>query len=77
MVATEWAEYGQLDWPALAAAMRGTLVYDTRAVVDVEAARRAGLRVERLGRPRGCGRGSAGGAASPVREPASSSASES
>jgi UDPglucose 6-dehydrogenase len=51
VVATEWADYGELDWAAAAAAMRGSLVYDTRAVVDVEAARAAGLRVERLGRP--------------------------
>jgi UDPglucose 6-dehydrogenase len=51
VVATEWAEYGQLDWPALSAAMRGSLVYDTRAIVDVAAATAAGLRVERLGRP--------------------------
>ncbi len=51
VVATEWPDYGRLDWQALAAAMRGTLVYDTRAVVDVDAARAAGLRVERLGRP--------------------------
>jgi UDPglucose 6-dehydrogenase len=51
VVATEWAEYGQLDWAEIAAAMRGTLVYDTRAVVDVEAAGAAGLTVVRLGRP--------------------------
>lgn len=51
VVATEWPDYSRLDWPALAGAMRGTLVYDTRAVVDVEAARAAGLQVERLGRP--------------------------
>ena len=42
VVVTEWAEYGAIDWVAAAAAMRGTLVYDTRGVVDVEAARRAG-----------------------------------
>lgn len=52
VVATEWAEYGQLDWPALSATMRGSLVYDTRAIVDVAAATAAGLRVERLGRRR-------------------------
>ncbi|MDO8485174.1 MAG: nucleotide sugar dehydrogenase [Candidatus Limnocylindrales bacterium] len=79
VVATEWAEYGQLDWPALASAMRGTLVYDTRAVVDVESAQAAGLQVERLGRP------SAGmdqppeavPASASIPEPASSSASDS
>ena len=51
VVATEWADYRTLDWVAAAAAMRGTLVYDTRGVVDVERARAAGLRLERLGRP--------------------------
>ena len=51
VVATEWAEYHALDWAAIAAAMRGRLVYDTRGIVDVDAARQAGFRVERLGRP--------------------------
>jgi UDPglucose 6-dehydrogenase len=51
VVATEWADYHTLDWVAGAAAMRGRLVYDTRGVVDVDAARAAGLRLERLGRP--------------------------
>jgi UDPglucose 6-dehydrogenase len=59
VVVTEWAEYGAIDWVAAAATMRGMLVYDTRAIVDVEAATRAGLRVERLGRP-GAGQPSAG-----------------
>ena len=51
VVATEWADYRALDWEAVAAAMRGRLVYDTRAVVDVDAAQAAGLTVVRLGRP--------------------------
>jgi UDPglucose 6-dehydrogenase len=51
VIATEWADYRALDWSAGAAAMRGTLVYDTRDVVDVVEARAAGLRLERLGRP--------------------------
>ena len=63
VVATEWLDYGRLDWPALAGAMRGTLVYDTRAVVDVEAARAVGLQVERLGRP---GAGAGASAAQPA-----------
>ena len=62
IVVTEWAEYGAIDWVAGAASMRGTLIYDTRGVVDVDAARRAGLRVERLGRP-GAGQPGAGVAA--------------
>jgi UDPglucose 6-dehydrogenase len=59
VVVTEWAEYGAIDWMTAAAAMRGTLVYDTRGIVDAESARRAGLRVERLGRP-GVGQPSSG-----------------
>jgi UDPglucose 6-dehydrogenase len=49
LVATEWAEFGSLDWRAIAGRMTGTLVYDSRDVVDVEAVRAAGLRIERLG----------------------------
>jgi UDPglucose 6-dehydrogenase len=51
VVATEWADYGTIDWVAAAAAMRGTLIYDTRGVVELASARAAGLRLERLGRP--------------------------
>jgi UDPglucose 6-dehydrogenase len=51
VVATEWAEYRAIDWTAAASVLHGRLVYDTRGVVDVHAARQAGLRVERLGRP--------------------------
>ena len=51
LVATEWPEYGQLDWRAIAQAMRGYLGYDTRAGVDPAAVTAAGLRLERLGRP--------------------------
>ena len=86
VVATEWVEYAQLDWEKVAAAMRGTLVYDTRGVVDVAAARAAGLWVVRLGRPaagpdgaaRAAYRAPADAAAGvPVAEPAASNASES
>jgi UDPglucose 6-dehydrogenase len=51
VVATEWAEFRSLDWAAMAAAMRGTLVYDARNVVDRAAVQGAGLRLEVLGRP--------------------------
>ena len=51
LIATEWPEYQTLDWKAIAAAMRGDLVYDTRAIADPDAVRGAGLRLERLGRP--------------------------
>ncbi len=49
LVATEWPEFGALDWAALAARMPGRVVYDTRDVVDVGAASAAGFRVEQLG----------------------------
>jgi UDPglucose 6-dehydrogenase len=51
LVATEWPEYREIDWAACAAAMRGRLVFDLRAVVDRAAAAQAGLRVVGLGRP--------------------------
>ncbi len=80
VVATEWADYAKLDWVAVAHAMRGTLVYDTRSVVDVAAARAAGLRVVRLGRPTVANdpvEGAYGALAEGLREPAASRASES
>jgi UDPglucose 6-dehydrogenase len=49
LVATEWPEYAKLDWGPIAAAMRGDLVYDARAIVDRRAAAAAGLRVVGLG----------------------------
>jgi UDPglucose 6-dehydrogenase len=51
LIVTEWPEYRALDWPAIAAAMRGNLVYDTRGVADPAGVAGAGLRLERLGRP--------------------------
>ena len=50
VVATEWAEFRALDWAALRTRMQGDLVYDTRNVVDRQAVRAAGLRLEVLGR---------------------------
>jgi UDPglucose 6-dehydrogenase len=51
LVVTEWPEYADLDWQAIAGEMRGDLVYDTRDVADPAAVAAAGLRLERLGRP--------------------------
>lgn len=51
LIATEWPEYGSLDWVALRRRMAGDLVYDTRAIVDPAAVRAAGLRLVRLGEP--------------------------
>ena len=49
LVATEWPDYGALDWAALAPRMAGDLVYDTRGVVDRAAVTAAGLRLVTLG----------------------------
>ena len=46
LLLTEWQQFRQLDWPALAAVMRQPAwVFDARAVADAAAARGAGLRV--------------------------------
>ena len=50
VVATEWRQFRELDWTAMAATMQGDLVYDLRNVVDRAAAEAAGLRVVALGR---------------------------
>lgn len=50
LVATEWREFADLDWPDLARRMAGDLVYDTRDIVPSEAVRAAGLRYASLGR---------------------------
>ena len=50
IIATEWAEYRSLDWPAIAAVMDGDAVFDTRNVADAAAIRAAGLRATALGR---------------------------
>lgn len=50
LVVTEWPEFRTLDWTRIAGLMRGTLVYDTRGVVDPEAVASAGLTLVRLGR---------------------------
>jgi len=50
LVATEWRDYAELDWGALARSMAGDLVYDTRDIVVAEQVREAGLRFASLGR---------------------------
>jgi UDPglucose 6-dehydrogenase len=50
VVATEWPLYATIDWAAARAGMTGDLVLDARGVVDVTAARAAGLRVVVHGR---------------------------
>lgn len=49
VVATEWPEFGSLDWPTLADVMAGQVIVDARSAVDVPAATAAGLRVLALG----------------------------
>lgn len=49
VVGTEWPEFRQLDWAAIAPTMRGTVIADGRRVIDVEAATAAGLTVVTLG----------------------------
>jgi UDPglucose 6-dehydrogenase len=51
VVGTEWPEFRQLDWVAVAPTMRGTVVADGRRVVDIEGATKAGLTVVTLGVP--------------------------
>ena len=50
LVLTEWQQFGDLDWPALAALMRQPAwLFDARAICDAAAARAAGLKVWRVG----------------------------
>ena len=49
VVATEWSEFGELDWAEIAPTMRGDVIVDGRRVVDTDAAAAAGLRVVALG----------------------------
>ena len=51
VVATEWPELSQLDWATVAPTMRGHVVADARRVVDVRAAKAAGIEVLSLGVP--------------------------
>jgi UDPglucose 6-dehydrogenase len=51
VLVTEWPEFKALDFPAIAASMRGTLLVDGRNFLDPETARSAGLVYEAMGRP--------------------------
>jgi UDPglucose 6-dehydrogenase len=50
VLVTEWPEFIDLDWNAVAQAMRGTLVIDGRNALDPQAIRGAGLVYEGIGR---------------------------
>ena len=50
VIVTEWPEFAELDWPAVAERMRGNLVIDGRNFVDPDAVRAAGFIYEGIGR---------------------------
>ena len=50
VLVTEWPEFIDLDWQAVAQAMRGTLVIDGRNALDPQAIRATGLTYEGIGR---------------------------
>ena len=50
VLVTEWPEFGELDFGAVAGAMRGTLVVDGRNFLDPAAVTAAGLKYEGVGR---------------------------
>jgi hypothetical protein len=47
--ATEWPEFGLLDWPAIADVAAGRLVIDARRVIDAPQAIAAGFRLLTMG----------------------------
>jgi len=51
VLVTEWSEFGELDFAAVAGAMDGRLVVDGRNFLDPVAVRGAGLLYEGIGRP--------------------------
>jgi UDPglucose 6-dehydrogenase len=51
VLATDWPEYLELDFKALASLMRRAVVFDGRNVLDASAARAAGFRYLCVGRP--------------------------
>ncbi|MEA2303336.1 MAG: UDPglucose 6-dehydrogenase [Solirubrobacteraceae bacterium] len=53
VLVTEWQEFRELDWAAVAEAMAGTVVVDGRNALDSAAVRDAGLTYEGIGRGEG------------------------
>jgi UDPglucose 6-dehydrogenase len=51
VLVTEWPEFGELDFAAVATAMSGTLIVDGRNYLDPAIVRGAGLVYEGIGRP--------------------------
>jgi UDPglucose 6-dehydrogenase len=50
-ILTDWPQFAALDWAAVAAAMKGKLVYDGRNLLDRATVERAGLVYYGVGRP--------------------------
>ncbi len=50
ILVTEWPEFADLDWPALAGAMRSAVLIDGRNFLDPDAMRAAGFTFEGIGR---------------------------
>ncbi|GIK76937.1 MAG: hypothetical protein BroJett022_06270 [Actinomycetes bacterium] len=50
ILVTEWPEFAELDWAALAATMRSAVIVDGRNFLDGEALRAAGFAYEGIGR---------------------------
>ncbi|HWT94744.1 MAG TPA: UDP-glucose/GDP-mannose dehydrogenase family protein [Solirubrobacteraceae bacterium] len=50
VLVTEWKQFQDLDWNAVAEAMRGDLIIDGRNALDADAIRAAGLKYEGVGR---------------------------
>jgi UDPglucose 6-dehydrogenase len=83
VLVTEWAEFRELDWAAVAEAMAGDVVVDGRNALSADLVRGAGLRYEGVGRgapegadtPEGAGGGlEPAGVAGDEAQPASSGA---
>ncbi|SDJ50826.1 UDPglucose 6-dehydrogenase [Lentzea albidocapillata subsp. violacea] len=53
VVLTEWPEFAELDWPALADRMTTPVLVDTRGVVPAAKVREAGFRLVSVGHPDG------------------------
>jgi UDPglucose 6-dehydrogenase len=51
VLVTEWPEFGELDWPAMAARMSRPVIVDGRNYLDPAALREAGFQYEGIGRP--------------------------
>jgi UDPglucose 6-dehydrogenase len=52
VLVTEWPQFAELDWSAIASAMRGDVVVDGRNALDPSVVRAAGLQYEGVGRGR-------------------------